>query len=465
MANMYLIILLLVCIALAQEDCPATTTPCFYQNVGFYQSSNSLANQHYYIGGLFGVHEKPFDAYSCSTAAIRDRGIINLEAFLWAIKNTNSLISAGGVALDSCSSSDQNIENILSFETCKVTLGETNPISPRNLLAYVGPDRSSQVPSVSSLLYEMNKTHITHAATSPKLRGGGKDEFFLRAVPTDDNDVEVMKELFEKIKVKYIIVVYQDDEYGMGMFDSFNRTMSQSDVCIVFYIKMTDSNMVEIATALQTRYMTRFVALLLTSDKTLSLMNYLRTTASQFPLGAFTFFGTSSWGRSSDISAGGGISGYTIEMSAPAFMTTENDQFYDYLKNLKPSENKHNPWYEQWWRSKVNCLTGTIVECEANPSYNLNNVRDVYTPFTIMAVRAIKKAIDTVANGACGTHVLCSGLLNQNNRGSQIRNATIQATHGTSGRRYFKDNGDLANINVNYKVYKIGQTGSYDQVR
>jgi hypothetical protein len=77
--------------------------------------------------------------------------------FLWAIKTYQSPISAGGVAFDSCSSSDQIIENILSFETCKVTLGETNPVSPRNLLAYVGPDRSSQISAVSSLLYEMNK--------------------------------------------------------------------------------------------------------------------------------------------------------------------------------------------------------------------------------------------------------------------------------------------------------------------
>jgi hypothetical protein len=79
---------------------PASTTTCPYKNIGFYQSSKNQVNHHYYIGGLFGVHETPTDAYSCALSGIRDRGIINLEAFLWAIKTYQSPISAGGVAAD-----------------------------------------------------------------------------------------------------------------------------------------------------------------------------------------------------------------------------------------------------------------------------------------------------------------------------------------------------------------------------
>ncbi|XP_052073192.1 metabotropic glutamate receptor 3-like isoform X2 [Mytilus californianus] len=458
--------LLILCILNAifgQEDCPATTTPCFYENIGFYPSGNNQANEHYYIGGLFGVHEMPNDAYSCSRSAIRDRGIINLQAFLWGIQNIGSTISAGGVALDSCSSSDQNIENILSFETCKVTLGETNPVSPRNLLAYVGPDRSTQVPAVSSLLYEMNKTHISHAATSPRLRDGDTDSFFLRTVPTDVKDVLMMKELLGKLNARFVIAIYQDDEYGMGLFEAFNSTMSQAGVCIVYKVKMTSTNMAEIAAQLRTRIATRYVALLMTSNNVKMLFDYLRSTSVPFPIGQFSFIGTSSWGTLTDVTSGGGISGYTVQISAPTSIENEVNQFYSYLESLKPSQNMRNPWYDKWWRSKVDCTTGVLADCEATKSLVGKSYRDVYTPFTLMAIKAIKKGIEAVSQSECvgSAQVLCSNLLNQHNRGQLIRNAIILATD-SNGRRYFQDNGELADNLVNFKIYKIDSTGNYN---
>ena len=54
------IVILIACmfgIIKGQEDCPASTTTCPYKNIGFYKSSNNQVNHHYYIGGLFGVHE------------------------------------------------------------------------------------------------------------------------------------------------------------------------------------------------------------------------------------------------------------------------------------------------------------------------------------------------------------------------------------------------------------------------
>jgi hypothetical protein len=462
------IVILIACmfgIIKGQEDCPASTTTCPYKNIGFYKSSNNQVNHHYYIGGLFGVHETPTDAYSCALSGIRDRGIINLEAFLWAIKTYQSNISAGGVALDSCSSSDQNIENILSFETCKVTLGETNPVSPRNLLAYVGPDRSSQISAVSSLLYEMNKTHISHAATSPTLRDSGRDSFFLRTVPTDKKDAEVMNKLLDLLSAKYVMALYQDDAYGMGLWQSFETTVNGSGVCVVYKEKMTTSNMAKIAQDLQSgnRVKTRYVALLMTSEKVKELFTYLR--ANNFPIGEFQFIGTSSWGTVSGITTGGGISGYTVLVTGPTAIQNDVNAFYAYLDNLKPSQNLGNPWYEQWWRSKVDCVTGDLATCEASKSLMGRNVRDVYTPFTLMAVNAIKKGVEAVSSSECGdtNDLLCSNLLNQYNRGQLIRNAIIQATD-PNGRKYFQSNGDLADTNVFYNVYKIDINGGYNLV-
>lgn len=449
-----------------QQDCPASTKVCPYENIGYYPAANNQANQHYYIGGLFSVHEQPMDAYSCADAVIRDRGMINLEAFLWAIKNFPSAISTGGVALDSCSSSDQNIENILSFETCKVRFGEQNPVSPRNLLAYVGPDRSSQVTAVSSLLYEMNKTHISHAATSPYLRNTGKDTFFLRTVPTDVKDVEIMGQLLKRLNSRFVLALYQDDDYGMGLWQSFQTTMNQSNICIVYSQKMTTTNMAKVATDLQSenRVMARIIVLLMSADRIKPLMTYFRST--NFPLGQFYFFGTSSWGTSADITTGGGVSGYTILVAPPLPIQNDLNSFYTYLDTLKPSKNLQNPWYEKWWRSKVGCTTGDLATCESTLSLANRNIRDVYTPFTLMAVRAIQKGIEAVAKTTCSnsnsTTLLCSNLLNQWNRGQLIKDAIISATD-SNNNRYFQTNGDFAENNVNYNIYRIASDGSYTQ--
>lgn len=253
----------LVVLARAQEEC--VSYDCTTDDVALLEAENTQAANHYYIGAMFNVHVKGSDAYTPGHTKLR--GLVNSEAFFWAIKtysdraglttNTDP-VSVGGFVMDTSERVEKAIEAVYSFETCRTRY--TN-VSPRNTVAFVGASNSAQSIATANLLNDMKVTQVSSMSTSPEL-SDDMYEYFLRTVPSDYLETEVMAKLMQYKSIKYVQVLYQESTYGMGLFHAFKEAIQDKDVCITNYMSFEMASGGDVATFLRSNMQTRFVVVL-----------------------------------------------------------------------------------------------------------------------------------------------------------------------------------------------------------
>ncbi|XP_050409339.2 metabotropic glutamate receptor [Patella vulgata] len=470
----------LASVCFAVEECPATVDECLYQNVAMLKSARVGPTDHYYIGGMFGVHEQGYDAYTCSSA-IRKRGIVNLEAFLWSIKKFTALyqtpgIDVGGVAFDSCSRKEQTIENVLSFAHCNL---RPMGVDRRHLLAYVGPDRSSEALAISDVMADLNITYISHAATSAELSDSTKHPFFLRTVPSDTHDAIIMANMLGVAGAEYVILLYLDNDYGRAGSMKFREEISnKKDTCIGKSMAVTpspsDVEVIQIEQMLERYQDMRYVALFMDAahaSRILEAVNRKPSIANKF-----IFIGTSSWGRSLDISGLTPTVTNSIIMShvvSDPLYTGYMNEFKTHWTGLRPdalTDGVVNPWLMEYFQQENNCRFDLSGASKCNTTINKfkGDDIDVYVPYTMMAVEAIIKGVKAAAEEKCSGNNLCSDLLNLENQGTVIYEKiketgmnVFNVTRGADGKYI---SGDVSLANSAYNIYTITGTGGFDLV-
>ena len=171
--------------------------------------------------------------------------------------------------MDSCSRSEKVVENLYSFETCRTKYGN---VSPRNTLAYVGPDRSSDALESATLLKDMQRTHILNAATSPML-SDDEYKYTLRIAPSDAVEMEVIASFLETKAIQYVQVIYIDNAYGMGLKSALMSALEdKDDLCIVNAVGITADNFGAAETMLLNNMVTKYVVLLMDGTSARSVL-------------------------------------------------------------------------------------------------------------------------------------------------------------------------------------------------
>ena len=277
----WLLLLGLVQLSRAQGVCPADG--CTTDTEPLLPADNNVATDHYYIGGMFGMHYKGADPYQCGR--IRPRGLLNAEAFFWAIKtyqrrhnlNVGAVqTSVGGFVLDSCSLPERTIENLYGFDTCRLQFPNVNP---RNTIAFVGPDTSTEAMEVLHLMEQMQRTAVAHSATSPQLSGmDGKDyKYFLRTVPATSNEAMVMAEVLDDQGYKYVQAIYEDTAYGMGILHAFEEKAKAKEICIVAKNPIHMNNLTETIRKVRQNEKTRVLMVFAVKDTARKILQAFNT--------------------------------------------------------------------------------------------------------------------------------------------------------------------------------------------
>lgn len=226
-----LVLVGVVLLASGQEDCPIDM--CATTDVAVMEASVTDSTRHYYLGGMFNVHDVGEDPYICG--AVRTEGIIALEAFFWAIgkygaatyPSTNpDPVSVGGFAMDSCSRDARTLENIYSFETCRTYY---TGVSPRNTIAFVGPETNTQATELADLLREMKRTYVSNGARNSMMTDDSVS-YFLRTIPSYESEAKAMVGLLSRQGVQYVQVVYKG-EVGHELLMAFEMHLADG-MCI-----------------------------------------------------------------------------------------------------------------------------------------------------------------------------------------------------------------------------------------
>lgn len=196
------------------------------------------------IGALFSVHHAPGQkqAQTRTCGEIREQyGLQRVEASFQTIdeinRNTTLLpnITLGIEIRDSCWYSpialDQSIEFIRDAIKLNDDLPETNasaapvehlpecPTKPvktlKNLVGVVGPGSSTVTIQVQNLLQLFNIPQIGYSATSRDLSDKSFYKYFLRVVPSDFYQAQVMVDLVRSYNWTYVSTVHTDGKIIM----------------------------------------------------------------------------------------------------------------------------------------------------------------------------------------------------------------------------------------------------------
>ncbi len=384
---------------------------------------NTSRSDYLYVGGLFGVHEAGQSVYTCGR--VRERGLQNLEAFLWAVRSFRSRASTilrdvrvGALALDSCLSTDKSIQSVLNLESCAAGYGSP-AVEPNRVLAFVGPDRSSDALSLAPLMGELRKPLVSHAATSPAL-SDTQYKYFLRTVPSDAEQVQAMLAVLDQLGWNHTQLVYTEDAYGRAGRDALLMAVQKAGKCVVAAYGIaatnpTEEEVDELISSLRENSRTRAVVLFVYEDVVRSVLLGAERAKAR---GVFTWIGTTAWADSPGVV--GGLEPYAEgavtlrpDATTPGFVS-----FRQYFENLRPEDNTENPWFRQYWQERFNCyLPGEPPgdfsrQCDVSKQSLEGSTLDPYVPYTIRAVDAVLNGIEGARRTACGLASLCAGFIN-----------------------------------------------------
>ena len=259
------------------------------------QAVNTSSSGHFYIAGIFGVHEAGQTFYQCG--AIREQGILNLEAFLWAVRtfrtrSSNILkdINVGAMAFDTCQSVDRVVQQVLNLESCSVAYASP-VVQPNRVLAFVGPDSSSEAKTLAPLMAQIRKPIVSHAATSPDL-SDRKLKYFLRTAPSDSEQVNAIMEVFDNQGWFYAQLVYSDNAYGQAGRDALQEEMKKAGKCVVTMTAVTenpsDAELENLVETLVENSKTRAVILFTDGNTAKKVLNAVKTSDAR---GLFSWIG------------------------------------------------------------------------------------------------------------------------------------------------------------------------------
>lgn len=421
------------------QSCIPSTTQCSSNSGDYALLPVNQSLPYFYIGGIFSVHSAGANLYSCGS--IRERGLQNLEAFLWAVESFQRRYpdklqgtQIGALAIDSCLSPEKAIQKILNFENCESGYG-TPAVEPGSMLAFVGPDTSSQASLLAPIFTDLQKPLVSHAATSPSL---SNNDYFLRTVPSDLFQIKGMVELFKQQAIQYVQVIYSSNAFGMGAMQEFSRLSEEENICSVTTKQIpsqySDSDLDVIVRSLNDFGHTKIV-ILFANDFIIS--DILKASKRVYVEQTFTWVGTNSWGTLASVVDGvEATAAGAVTFSLDASSTNSLADYESYFRNIVGTKFtlSNNPWFDEYIQNRGS----NNVEVEIDP----------YVPYTIQAVDAILTGIDEAIKSKCNG-VLCPAF-NQVGKGALVFEKISNVELGDFVE--FDDSGDQ--VNGRYTVNK-----------
>ncbi|XP_005089382.2 metabotropic glutamate receptor 2 isoform X2 [Aplysia californica] len=376
------------CASLPDTTCSA----CYVDNIAIRDPKNAVSNQYFVIGGLFDLHQRGTNAYTCDST-MTTNGIIDLLAFFWAIDKykavINSPVSVGAVAFDSCSRSEQTIGNVLSFAQCNIRVQE---MQQENLVAYVGPYDNDDTIRTGMLASDLGITLLSPTANSLDL-SFDDEKTLLRLRPSFMYDIEAVVGFLRHMNSKFAMILYlADDPFWASAYMKLKEKLEGSNICVQFSQSIDDVTDMDtfVDTQLKPRLKAKYVVPLMSRAKLDILLGTIANGNNDAVNGELRFILTSEIGRniifltSKSSAAANAI---VIDSVQPATYDPVMSEFKTYINNgavdsLSDVDNQWITHYEE--------TVGEIPKIDDNtPSPIVMSALR-----TIMSVELVMKGMD-----------------------------------------------------------------------
>lgn len=443
------------------------------------------------IGALFPIHEQPTveTAFSRQCGNVREQyGIHRIETLIRTIQmineNENILprIRLGVDARDTCWYAPIALEQCMDFirtafiyreyEDClQMTNGSNGKclppgVSPSSIeipiAALIGPGSSEMTKQVHQVLQLFSIPQIGYSATAAELSNIAEYQYFLRVVPSDDLQVEVIVSLLKRYGWTYVALVNSNGFYGDRGIAALRYRMDEIGICSEtersIDNKETEEAFLELAQDIFNPDRKAKVVVCFCQGETVAgLLKAMDTLHLQGK--GYMLIGADGWSDRQDILgplvdpktgerafsrlAQGSLS---IKIHSPKV-----EDFDEYFTNLTP-QTHHNisPWFTEFWEQKFDCAITPSSDNLRKPctgEESLKNVpmyQDNKLSLLNLAIYVVAIALHRVQEIVCGVGRpgICPGLLPVN--GSLLRQELLKSNYTDSNGDtiFFDENGD-----------------------
>lgn len=347
------------------------------------------------IGGLFPVFLSERNATRCQTTnqrfqrfTFRRDGVANcykmnlfglmwVEAMLFAIEEINNSteilpnVTLGYDIRDSANDVQFAMNIGLDFLSGYDKKNKGNQFTCCNstIVAAIGGAGSKISKAVGYILGVASIPQISYSSTSPSLSNKANFPSFLRTIPPDHIQAQVMADLVTFYKWSYVSTIATDDDYGRLGIEAFKREVKARNVCISvdelfhpdYTLADTKDQISRIVRALKSDEVAKVVVLFCDLPNARAFLEE----AERQSLKGKTWIGTDSWGDKTFIlSIGDSIVGGMLSV-VPSKGNIET--FENHMAKLTPENTKHNPWFEYFWQGTYGCRQekkGNATDCE-----------------------------------------------------------------------------------------------------
>ncbi|XP_074641006.1 uncharacterized protein LOC141898800 [Tubulanus polymorphus] len=360
------------------------------------------------INGVFSVHETENGAY-CTR--VKNNGAQLMTAFVYAISKAKlgGDINLGALGIDDCGSS--NIANglVASFQNNLITVMDSkgNVINPSQVEAYTAAHDSSTTISVAEVLSPLRIPQVGYRATSAALSDKRRFPFFLRTVPNDGYQAQVIASFLKNQGWTHVQTIQAPTSYGRAGIDAFIKyAEAEGRICVTATLEFgTDGTCLQLIHKLSLRVNAKVVVVFADVEQFRCLLGAMKTSNMG---GKLLLFGSENWGTSNEIINGYediAVGTFTTKLKSPPLPS-----FIAYLQSVNVLTEKENPFFRDWYESLYNCyLTAQSqvrypVPCDASKEITdaPGFAQDPVTLNLLNAVQAIVTATNSTLEYYCG---------------------------------------------------------------
>ncbi|XP_070208066.1 metabotropic glutamate receptor 3-like [Littorina saxatilis] len=345
------------------------------------------------LGALHMVHERS-EEMVCGKI-MPQGGIQALETMLYTLDYVNGEgrwagsgqrvmppgVRLGVMAKDDCDRDIFGLEQAVDFIKGSITsIGGSSYRCPdgsqpenevKIISGVLGAPSSVTSIQVHNLLKLFKIPQISFFSTSPTLSNRERFPYFLRTIPSDVYQAEVMVALVKKLGWTYISVVYEESSYGILGFNEVEKLLKENDICLATTEKLlkdsgqaTDADYDVIVARLLKKGHARGVIIFGSDQEVGELMKAVGRRGKE---GTFAWIGSDGWG-------GRGLAFKGKEEAVEGAITVqplaeEVQGFRDYFLSLRPATNTRNPWFIEYWEQHFGCKYPGSAQTPFNQKY------------------------------------------------------------------------------------------------
>ncbi|KAK7102049.1 uncharacterized protein [Littorina saxatilis] len=429
-----------------------------------------------YIIGIFSMHERNANQpFKCGDFRNVSNDAIVLEAFLETVEQMRRKtgIDFGAVAFDDCYSS-LHITSVLSdFQSGLVPFdkGLFDVCVPQDkVVGVVGCLSSDATLSVASFFTPQRIPTISYASSSPDLDDTINYPYFLRTVPSDEEQAIAMTELIQVMGWEYVGLLYVSNNYGTKGARAFQRAAYDRGVCVAspVAISVNPTNVDE------KHLYDAFVALMQQNVKVVvffgidtRMADFLRLIESREEQGNIVFIASEEWGTKTDVLAAGkkaARGSITFKVDNTNVDEDTLEALHNRLRNQKPSNQNVNPWFSEFWQHIFDCnIPGGFnnifqANCDANQRLSVSQVdtmlSDQRVKHVMNAVKAMAEGLAAAKVQICEDSFPCPFLRSDkyaNDVFDSIKSQTVSL--GSNKKEELFD--ERGNGNIGFSIYNI----------